>query len=189
MATVTAQPGFSLARLISPAVLLAGAGAYALAEGPGKATFYITPLSVGVIAALAGLLGTRRSLFPAGLGIAGWGTAVALVHYSVVPSGKEEPVYMIGIAAGILVTSYIAPRAQRAAWAHSAAVAAVGTAIGYYLSFQFSTLVEWHAWAIALGVWAAWELVISVVWPAASLRDREAAGPAKPVGGLLSAPR
>jgi len=69
------RPPSTVAWLTSPLILLAGAGLYALAEGPGGVTFFLTPLVVGIIAVLAGALGSHRHLIPAGLGIAGWGVA------------------------------------------------------------------------------------------------------------------
>ncbi|MDQ2729854.1 MAG: hypothetical protein M3Y91_18810 [Actinomycetota bacterium] len=151
--------------LTSPAILVVGAVLYAIAEGPGGVTFYITPLAVGAIAALAGLAGSHRHLVPAGLGIAGWGVAVALVHYNVVPATRTTPAYMIGVAAGVLVTSYIAPRANRAAWTHSSVVAVVTAAIFYFTEFSVPSLGRWPAWAVSLVVWAAWETLQPVVRP------------------------
>jgi len=145
-----------MSRLISPAFLIAGAAVHALAEGPGKATFYVTPLSVGTIAVVAGLVGRDRHLVPAGLGIAGWGAAVALVHYHVVPGARTTPAYMVGLAAGVLIASYLAPRAERGPWVHSAAVATTTTALFYFLEFSEPSLGRWPAWATSLLVWAAW---------------------------------
>jgi len=145
-----------MSRLISPAFLIAGAAVHALAEGPGKATFYVTPLSVGTIAVVAGLVGRDRHLVPAGLGIAGWGAAVALVHYHVVPGARTTPAYMVGLAAGVLIASYLAPRAERDPWVHSAAVATTTTALFYFLEFSEPSLGRWPAWATSLLVWAAW---------------------------------
>ena len=146
----------SVPQLLSPAILLVGAGLYSLAEGPGGATFYITPLTVGVIAIVAGVAGEDRHLVPAGLGIAGWGTAVALVNYNVVPSARTTPAYMVGLAGGILIASYLAPRGDRGSWVHSAVVAAVTAAVFYFLEFSLSSLGRWPAWAVSLVVWAIW---------------------------------
>lgn len=146
-------------RFVSPALLVAGAGVYALAEGPGGATFYMTPLSVGVIAVIAGLVGRDRHLVPAGLGIAGWGAAVALVHYRVVPGARTTPAYMVGLAAGVLIASYVASRPVRGEWAHSAAVAATTAALFYFLEFSEPSLGRWPAWAVSMIVWAAWLVV------------------------------
>lgn len=143
-------------RMTSSAILVVGAVVYALVEGPGKVTFYVTPLSVGVVAVVAGLVGRDRHLVPAGLGIAGWGVAVALVHYRLVPVARTTPAYMVGLAAGILVASYVAPRAQRANWVHSAAVAAVTAAAFYFVAFGVPSLGRWPAWAISMAVWAVW---------------------------------
>lgn len=154
-----------LSHLLSPAVLLGGAGLYAVAEGPGGATFYLTPLSVGLIAVVAGLVGRTRHLAPAGLGIAGWGAAVALVHYHAVPGARTTPAYMVGLAAGVLVASYAAPRSERAGWAHSAAVAATTAAVFYFIEFSAPSLGRWPAWAISLVVWAAW-LAVQALLPA-----------------------
>lgn len=145
--------------LTSPALLLAGAGIYALAEGPGAVTFYLTPLAVGIIAVIAGLVGRARHLVPAGMGIAGWGVAVALVSYHVVPAARTTPAYMVGVGAGILIVSYVAPRAARASWVHSAAVAAVTAAVFYFVEFSVPSLGRWPAWALSLVVWAVWLVV------------------------------
>lgn len=148
-----------VSRFISPALLVAGAGVYALAEGPGRATFYVTPLSVGVIAVVAGLVGRDRHLVPAGLGIAGWGSAVVLVHYGVVSGARTTPAYMLGLAAGVLMASYVASGPDRSGWAHSAAVAATTAALFYFLEFGEPSLGHWPAWAVSLLVWAAWLVV------------------------------
>ncbi len=170
----------SVSQLASPAVLLVGAGLYALAEGPGAVTFYITPLAVGLIAAIAGLVGRDRHLVPAGLGIAGWGVAVALVNYHVVPSARTTPAYMVGLGAGILIVSYIAPRASRASWVHSAAVAAVTAAVFYFVEFSIPSLGRWPAWALSMVVWAVW----LAVQPHVGVRPLrgDAAGPVAPQG-------
>ena len=151
--------------LTSPAILLVGAGIYAVAEGPGGVTFYLTPLAVGVIAAVAGMVGGHRHLMPAGLGIAGWGVAVALVHYDIIPAARTTPAYMIGVGLGVLVTSFIAPRADRGAWTHSAIVAVVVAAIFYFVEFGVPSLGRWPAWAISLVIWAAWEILQPLIRP------------------------
>lgn len=151
------RPSSAVTWLTSPAILVVGAGLYAIAEGPAGFTFYITPLAVGVIAALAGIAGSHRHLLPAGLGIAGWGVAVALVHYNVIPADRTTPAYMIGVGAGVLITSYLAPRASRGEWTHSSVVAVVTAAVFYFVEFSIPSLGRWPAWALSLVVWAAWE--------------------------------
>jgi len=154
--TLSVRGRLAPSRMTSSAILVVGAGVYALVEGPGRFTFYVTPLSVGVVAVIAGLVGRDRHLVPAGLGIAGWGVAVALVHYRVVPVARTTPAYMVGLAAGILLASYVAPRAQRAAWVHSAAVAAVTAAAFYFVEFSVPSLGRWPALAISMAVWGVW---------------------------------
>jgi hypothetical protein len=165
------RPGDGWVWVVSPAILLAGAGVYALVEGFGKVTFYVTPLTVGLIAIVAGLVGRHRSLLPAGIGIAGWGVAVALVHYQAIPATRTTPAYMIGVGGGILLASYVAPRGDRGGWCHSAAIAVVGAAIGFFLEPGFPSLGRWPAWAIAVAIWGAWELVQPVFRSSPSLRS------------------
>lgn len=166
------RPPSTVAWLTSPLILLAGAGLYALAEGPGGVTFFLTPLSVGVIAVLAGALGSHRHLIPAGLGIAGWGVAVALVHYEVIPAAKTTPAYMIRVGAGVLIASYLAPRAERGNWTHSAGVAVVTAGIGYFVAFSISSLGRWPAWALSLVAWAIWEALQPLIRPATAAPRR-----------------
>ncbi|MGI8752925.1 MAG: hypothetical protein ACR2MN_11540 [Acidimicrobiales bacterium] len=159
------RPRSATTWLTSPAILLVGAGIYAVAEGPGGVTFYLTPLAVGVIAAIAGIVGAHRHLVPAGLGIAGWGVAVALVHFDIIPATRTTPAYMIGVGFGVLLTSYIAPRAERGAWTHSAIVAVVAAAVFFFVEFGVPSLGRWPAWAISLVIWAAWETLQPLVRP------------------------
>lgn len=171
------RPG--LIDLVSPALLLVGAGVYALAEGPAGLTFYLTPLAVGLVAVLAGLVGAERHLVPAGLGLAGWGVAVVAVHYQVVPAARTLPAYMVGLVGGVLLASYVAPRAQRASWVHSAAVAATTAAVLFFVEYSEPVLGRWPAWAESLVAWALWLVGRHVV---ARARGRRSGRPVPAVG-------
>ncbi len=171
----------SLRTVGSVLVLIAGAGAYALIEGPAEVTFYITPAFVGAVAILAGLVGPIRHLVGSGLALAGWGTAVLLVHYHTVASARTTPAYMIGLAAGVLVTRVVAPRAACVKWLTAAAVAAAFGAAGFYLEFDFSWLGRWPAWSITLAAWGAYLGLVTVLRPGGDAAHR-AATLAEPVG-------
>lgn len=149
--------------LVSASVLAIGALAYALLEGPAGVTFFITPLYVGSIAVIAGLVGASRHLIPAGLPLVGWGIAALLGNEKVIPSDRFAATYMAGLAAGTLVAWLVAPEAKRSFWLLSAAISAFVGSLGYVLAFTLSTLARWPAWCVALLLWAAWELVTPLV--------------------------
>jgi hypothetical protein len=146
-------------------VLLVGAGVYALVEGPGGATFYLTPAFIGLVAVIAGLAGPVRHLIGSGLALAGWGTAVLLVHYHHVPSARTTPAYMIGVAVGVLVTRVIAPKVARAEWMTAAAAAATFGAVGYYFEFAHSWLGRWPAWCLTVVAWGVYLGLVSLLRP------------------------
>lgn len=139
-------------------VFLIGAAAYALLQGPGGADFELTPLLVGVVAVVAGLVSTRRRAVATGLVLAGWGAAVLAVDHGIVADERTTPAYMIGIAGGLLVTAAVAPQARRGEWLTSGAVAAFFAPLGLYLAYDMKSVSEWPTWAATLIVLAAWEL-------------------------------
>ena len=145
-------------RAASGAVFLIGAGIYALLQHSETVTFIVTPLSVGLIAIVAGLLSTRRRAMATGLVLAGWGVAVVLVDSEVVSGERTTPAYMLGIGAGLLVARALAPRLERIDWMTSGAIAAVLGPLSLYLAYDFETLGRWPAWALSLVAVAVWEL-------------------------------
>jgi hypothetical protein len=164
--------GRAVVPLVSPAVLLAGAGMYALLEGPVGTTFFITPLAVGMVALSAGLAGTGKHLIPAGLGLVGWGAAVLLVFDKVVPAARTTPAYMIGLATGILVAGLVAPADRRGSWSTSAAAAGAGAAVYFFVEYDIAALGRWPAAAISMVAWAIWVTVRAVA--PVGYRPREA---------------
>ncbi len=152
----------------------AGAGVYALVEGPGGATFYITPLFVGLTAVVAGLVGTIRYLIASGLSVVGWGIAVLLVHYNTIPAARTTPAYMVGIVVGVLAIRLVAPVDRRAEWMTAASVSAVFGSVGYFLAFDLSWLGRWPAWCLTLLAWALYEGGLTL------RRHQRAAGAFKP---------
>ncbi len=156
------ERGQGLSSVASGVVFLVGAGAYALAEGPGGADFNLTPLFVGMIAIVAGLSGGRRRALATGLVLAGWGAAVLAVAHGVVPADRTTPAYMLGIAAGLLVTAGVSRHDNRYELMNSAAIAAFLGPLGVYLSYDTAALGRWPAWAVTLVGLAAWELFWSL---------------------------
>jgi len=143
---------------VSGVVFVVGAGVYALLQRSGTVAFNVTPLSVGIIAVVAGLVSSRRRAIPTGFVLAGWGTAVLLVAHGVVPSSRTTPAYMLGIGAGLLAAAALAPKVHRGEWLTSGAVAAALGPLGLYLSYDVGALGRWPAWALSLLALAAWEL-------------------------------
>jgi len=148
---------------ISGVVFLAGAGVYALLQSSGITDFDTTPLSVGIIAILAGLLSSRQRAIATGLVLAGWGTAVLLVANEVVPAPRTTPAYMLGIGVGLLLAALLAPEAHRGDWLTSGAIAAAFGPLGLFLSYDVSSLGRWPAWALTLVALAVWELFWGMV--------------------------
>ncbi|MGH9164300.1 MAG: hypothetical protein ACRDZW_02155 [Acidimicrobiales bacterium] len=148
--------------MASGVVFLVGAGAYALAEGPGGADFNLTPLFVGTIAIIAGLSSRRRNALATGLVLAGWGGGVLAVAHGVVPADRTTPAYMLGIALGLLVTARVSRHDGRHELMNSAALAAFLGPLGLYLSYDTAALGRWPAWAVTLVGLAAWELFWSL---------------------------
>jgi len=139
------------------AVILAGAGTYALLESAGVIGFSATPITLGVIAIVAGVMGTRRQVAATGLVLSGWGAAVLLVDHGVVPAARTTPAYMLGIGIGLLAVSRTAPRAQRGDWLAGASVVAVTGPLSLYAAYDVAALGHWPLWTAVLVVWAARE--------------------------------
>ena len=156
------QAGSVARNAVSGVVFLIGAGLYALLQRSGTVDFNATPVSVGVIAIIAGLASNRRQAIATGLVLAGWGTAVLLVAHGTVPSARTTPAYMLGIGAGLVATAALAPKAKRGEWLTSGAIAAALGPLGLYLSYDVGALGRWPAWALSLLGLAAWELFWSV---------------------------
>lgn len=143
--------------MASALVVLAGAGVYSLLQRSNVVGFAATPLTLGVIAVLAGLAGTRRRVVATGLALCGWGGAVLLVDHGVVPADRTTPAYMLGMGIGLAVVAIIAPKAARGDWLASAAVVTVTGPLSLYVAYDVSTLGRWPVWAVFLLAWAAWE--------------------------------
>jgi len=158
---------------LSGVVFLIGAGLYALLQRSGTIDFNATPVSVGVIAIIAGLASNRRRAIATGLVLAGWGTAVLLVAQGAVPAARTTPAYMLGIGAGLMATAVLAPKAQRGEWLTSGAIAAALGPLGLYLSYDVGALGRWPAWALSLLALAVWELF----WGVGHRSAREATAP------------
>ncbi len=151
-------PSGSPARaLTSAAVVLAGAFVYALLVGSGAVRFSSTPLILGLIAIAAGAAGIRHRVVATGLVLAGWGTAVLLVDHGVVPGDRTTPAYMLGVGAGLLVASAVAPRADRGDWLASASVVAFTAPLALYSASDMASVGRWATWSAVLVAWAAWE--------------------------------
>lgn len=159
--TTTRRP-FDLRAAASGLVFLVGAGVYALMQGPGGADFFLTPLTVGIIAIVAGLSSGRRRPLATGLVLTGWGLAVQAVSNDVVDAERVAPAYMLGIGAGLLATAAVARREGRGELMTSAAIAAFLGPLSLYLAYDVEALGRWPAWALTLVGLAAWELYWSV---------------------------
>ncbi len=147
------------ARSDAPGLVLAGgAVVYALALGPGGATFDLTPLLVGAIVVAAAYLGSRRDLLPTGCVLAGWGAAVMLVRHGPLPGEREAPAFLVGAGIGLVAVSLLARR--RAVGGGGLALVVGG--LGFYLAFDDPSLFnDWPLWTVVLAAWAAWELARS----------------------------
>jgi len=141
----------------SAAVVATGAAVYALLVGLHVVGFATTPLLLGMIAVVAGLVGTRRRVVGTGLVLAGWGAAVLLVDRGVVPGARMTPAYMMGVGAGLLVAAAVAPRDERGDWLTSGSVAAVTGPLSLYGSYDVAALGRWPLWFAVMVGWAAWE--------------------------------
>ncbi len=165
----------SLGPLPSVLVLFVGAGVYAALEGPAGVTFYITPAFVGLCAVVAGAVGPVRQLIGAGLALLGWGTAVLLVHYSVISGAQTAPAYMVGLALGVLVARVVAPKTGRTQWMTAAVLAGGLGALGYFLEFDYLWLGRWPAWCLTLLAWGVYTAIASLIRPRAGRPTTEAA--------------
>lgn len=143
-------------------VMLAGAGVYAVLEGPAGVTYNATPFAIGLIVLFAGLAGRRRHLLPTAMVLLGWGTAVLLVHAGVVPGERTTPAYMVGVGVGLLATAMVAPPSQRGEWLTTASISACTSPLAFYLVFDLAVLGRWPAWAVVLVAWSLWELAAGV---------------------------
>ncbi|MGI8985075.1 MAG: hypothetical protein ACR2HM_11200 [Acidimicrobiales bacterium] len=151
-----------LRAVASGVVFLVGAGVYALMQGPGGADFLLTPLTVGIIAIVAGLSSGRRRPLATGLVLAGWGLAVLAIDHDVVDAERVTPAYMLGIGAGLLAAAAVARREHRSELMTSAAITAFLGPLSLYLSYDVEALGRWPAWALTLVGLAAWELFWSI---------------------------
>jgi len=148
----------SLRASLSGLVLVAGAGVYALAQGPIGVTFNATPLMIGVIALTAGLVGPRRHLVPVGLALTGWGVGVLLATEVDGLSDRTTALYVVGFGVGLMLVRLVAPDAERGAWLTSASLAVLVSGLSYLLAFDMDQLGKWQGWTLALVLWGVWEL-------------------------------
>jgi len=137
---------------------VAGAGAYALAYGALGVTFNATPLSIGVIALLAGLVGTRRHLVPVGLALAGWGVGVLLAAEVDGLGDRTTALHVVGFGAGLGLVRLLAPAEERGSWLTSASLAVLVSGLAYLMAFDVGQLGKWQAWTAAMVLWGLWEL-------------------------------
>jgi hypothetical protein len=143
---------------LSGLVLLVGAGGYALAQGALGVTFNATPLMIGVIALLAGLVGTRRHLVPVGLALAGWGVGVLLAAEVDGLGDRTTALQVVGFGAGLGLVRLVAPAEQRGSWLTSASLAVLVSGLSYLLAFDMDQLGKWQGWTVAIVLWGLWEL-------------------------------
>lgn len=150
-------------------VLLLGAGLYAALEGVVDVRFSATPLILGTIAVIAGVVGSRSRVTATGLVLGFLGVAVLLVDLEVVPGDRTTPAYMLGVGVGLVVAAAVATSARRGEWLASGASAAVLAPLSLYLAYDIEAMGRWPFWALILLPWAGWELF----W---GLRGPESAG-------------
>ena len=137
---------------------MAGAGAYALAQGALGVTFNATPLSIGVIALLAGLVGHRRHLVPVGLALAAWGVGVLLSAEVDGLGSRTTALHVVGFGAGLALVRLLAPADQRGSWLTSASLAVLVSGLSYLVAFDMDQLGKWQAWTVAIVLWGLWEM-------------------------------
>ncbi|MGH9224060.1 MAG: hypothetical protein ACRD2W_09840 [Acidimicrobiales bacterium] len=140
----------------SAVVLAAGAGVYAMLQGPFGLTFDATPLLVGVIVLSAATTGGARRLAASGLVLVGWGATVVLVRHGPLPDEREAAAFLVGAGLGLVAARLVSGSADRPLGDGSTAVVAGGAA--FYLAFEWSWLGQWPVWVVVLLVWAGWEL-------------------------------
>ncbi len=143
---------------LSGLVLLAGAGAYALAEGALGVTFNATPLIIGLVALVAGLVGPRRHLVPVGLALAGWGVGVLLAGEVDGLGDRTTALHVVGFGAGLVLVRLIAPADQQGSWLASGSLAVLVSGLSFLLAFDMDQLGRWQGWTVALVLWGLWEL-------------------------------
>lgn len=140
---------------LGPILLGVGAAFYAIVQGAADITFNATPLTVGIIAMIAGLASGIDRLVPIGLTLVGWGTAVMLVREGPLPDDREAPSFMIGVAIGLLLALLYGRRVG--VEITGAIVTAIVGGISFYLAFDVDEVFDWPLWAIAIALWAAFE--------------------------------
>ncbi len=137
---------------------MAGAGAYAVAQGAIGVTFNATPLMIGVIALAAGLIGPRRHLIPVGLALTSWGVGVLLAAEVDALRDRTTALYVVGFGVGLVLVRWAAPGDQRGAWLTSASLAVLVSGLAQLFAFDMDQLGRWQGWAVALVLWGLWEL-------------------------------
>lgn len=172
--TATTNRSLAPSGLIAGLVLLAGAGAYALALGPGGVTFDVTPLAVGLVVVVAGLASRSDRLVVIALPLIGWGAAVLATRHGPVPDDREAPAFLMGAGLGLVAATLLARRVGASTTGAAAAVVSGGAA--FYLAFDVEAVSRWPLWAGALVVWAGWEALVEPRLAARSHHPGEPAG-------------
>ncbi len=142
----------------SAIVLAGGAVVYGGVSAAGVLPFRATPAAIGVVVIAAGLVGRSRHLLPNGAVLLGWGAGV-LVAADLAPAGREAPLYLLGVACGVLAARVWSRPDERSAWFAAAATAAVAGGASFSLAYEVSWVGRWPTWAASIAAWAAVEAV------------------------------
>jgi hypothetical protein len=143
---------------LSGLVLVAGAVAYAVAQGVLGVTFNATPLSIGVIAVVAGLVGPRRHLVPVGLALAAWGVSVLLALEVSALGARTTALEVVGFGVGLVLVRIVAPAEQRGSWLTSASIAVLVSGLSFLFAFDMDQVGKWQGWTVVLVLWGLWEM-------------------------------
>ncbi len=148
-------------RVTQAAILLVGAVAIEVMLARGSASFYWTPLAVGVTYLLAALAGGRDGgHWPTALVLLGWGVGAA--WYGHVRPADIDPggVYFAGAGVGVLLAAFAVRNRVVVSQVGLGAVAAVGGTV-LALTPRVSELEDAHTYALFLVVVAAGNAVIA----------------------------
>ncbi len=142
------------------ATLLAGAVVLAVLRGALGASFDVTPLVVGLTALAATAAGTSRRRWAAPAAVTAWGLAVLLVRGAGLLGGREAPVFLVAVGAGLLLGGVATDERERGpALLSGAGVVAAGGLL-FLLSYDVAALRAWPLWSAGLAAAAAREAVM-----------------------------